>query len=277
MIYRLNIIQKNALAWNNKGGVYLGLSKFVDALVCFNEAIMIDPDYHLGWNNKGVTLRQMGRYKEALECHEKALELNNDAHTLNQLGRVTFLLEDHNNSLTYFDKALKMDPKYYPALYGKGVVLRETADYENALKCFNKAITINPNYQEDHWLASRPSGPFSQPSLYNISETETPAPIRLDLSKSSRGADLIQLDPMNKSKGPFEKPLEPLNKSKGPFEIQLDPMNKSRGPGDILLDSMNKSRGPNNEIQFAPSLNSSKGSFEIKNPLATPKISKEQL
>jgi len=120
-------------------------------------------------------------------------------------------LGDHPSSLLHFDKAISLQPKFYQALYGKGVILREMGDHDTAFTYFNKAVSLNPTYQEDHWLT--PIKPTSPPLPAKISESESISHIRLDLSKSSRGPD----GELGRSKG--ADVCKELGISKGPFEI----------------------------------------------------------
>jgi tetratricopeptide (TPR) repeat protein len=120
-------------------------------------------------------------------------------------------LGDHASALNYFDKAIKIDPKYYQALYGKGLLLREIGNHEGSIKYFNKALSLNPNYQEDKWLQNSSSNITTPASATTTTEptktlnnqsnnsnqstnTEFSESLhRLELSKSSRGPE-VNLD-----------------------------------------------------------------------------------
>jgi tetratricopeptide (TPR) repeat protein len=55
-------------------------------------------------------------------------------------------LGKNNESITYFDKALAMDPNDVESLNGKGVALANLGKYCEAIKYFDKALTIKPSY-----------------------------------------------------------------------------------------------------------------------------------
>jgi len=59
-----------------KGKDFLENSRFTEALGCFEQAILLNPDSPELWNFKGVVLRSMGRYNEAMECFNKSLEID---------------------------------------------------------------------------------------------------------------------------------------------------------------------------------------------------------
>jgi Flp pilus assembly protein TadD len=50
--------------------------KYEDALACFEEALLIDPNDPDTWNKKGISLRSVGRYEEAIKCFNKSLEIS---------------------------------------------------------------------------------------------------------------------------------------------------------------------------------------------------------
>ena len=57
------------------------------------------------------------------------------------------------SSLTYFDKAIEIDPLNYLAWANKGLVLKNLDRLDDALLCYNRALGINPNYGiiREHW------------------------------------------------------------------------------------------------------------------------------
>ncbi len=99
-----NISVYEALAFNRyrayslflKGNDLLNLSKYDEAIKCFDESIASDPASVTAWNAKGAALGMAGRYEEALVCFEKAIEVDdeyslaweNKGEVLRALGRI---------------------------------------------------------------------------------------------------------------------------------------------------------------------------------------------
>src|SRR3989338_5327048 len=52
----------------------------------------------------------------------------------------------NQEALTFFDKALKIDPRYASAWNNKGVALNNLGRYEEAITCYDKALGLDPKY-----------------------------------------------------------------------------------------------------------------------------------
>jgi len=50
----------------------------------------------------------------------------------------------YNESLDYFDQALRIDPNFTEAWYAKGVALHNMMRYDEAMQCYNRALAIDP-------------------------------------------------------------------------------------------------------------------------------------
>ena len=50
----------------------------------------------------------------------------------------------YNESLDYFDQALRIDQNFTEAWYAKGVALHNMMRYDEAMQCYNRALAIDP-------------------------------------------------------------------------------------------------------------------------------------
>ena len=94
-----------------KGGEMLNASRYEEALVSFDRALMIDSMSVDALNGKGLVLNQVGKYEEAI---------------------------------TWFDKTLEINPHFVDAMYNKADALGELGKYEEALVWTDKALTLKP-------------------------------------------------------------------------------------------------------------------------------------
>ncbi len=52
------------------------LGLFDEALVCYDNALELDPEFLLAWTNKGNILDDLEIFDESLDCFENALQID---------------------------------------------------------------------------------------------------------------------------------------------------------------------------------------------------------
>jgi serine/threonine protein kinase len=128
--------EMNSADWNNKGISFQNLSRFKEAIECFDEAINVDPLNAGAWHNKSFSLRALGKPSEALNCCDSALNIN---------------------------------PSNAGALFNKGSLLADLGQLDKALLCFNLVLDIKPVYM---YLISQIGGMLG---LYDFAATDVKA------------------------------------------------------------------------------------------------------
>ena len=171
----------NAIEALNEGAIFASEGNFEQAILQYNIAIELDPDFFEAFARKGEALIHVGNYTEALESFDKALYIKNDSaeiwlirgYTLSELDRYNEALESYNESIrlnnsnkkAWYDKAntlgilgnyeealqsydiaLSIDRNYSKAWYNRGKYLQKIGKYEEALSSYYNATLINPNY-----------------------------------------------------------------------------------------------------------------------------------
>jgi tetratricopeptide (TPR) repeat protein len=128
-----------------KGGEMLNTSRYEEALVSFDRALMIDSMSVDALNGKGLVLNQLGKYEEAITWFDKVLEINSDfTNALYNKGVTLSNLGKYEEAITWFDKTLEINPHYVDAMYNKADALGELGKYEEALVWTDKALTLKP-------------------------------------------------------------------------------------------------------------------------------------
>jgi len=136
-----------ASAWRNRGYALDKLGKYEEAIACFDKAIEINPDDYTAWNNRGNVLYKLGKYEEAIASYDKAIEINPDYYSAwNNRGGALCNLGEYEEAIASYDKTIEINPDYYSAWNNRGNVLCNLGKYEEAIACFKKAIEINPDY-----------------------------------------------------------------------------------------------------------------------------------
>ena len=82
-----------------------------EAIVAYNKAITIDPEYSIAYNNLGVIyLDGIGNVKEAARLFEKSIEINPSYTLANfNLARAYQAMDDLTEAAEYYQKALNLN------------------------------------------------------------------------------------------------------------------------------------------------------------------------
>ncbi|MDD1757109.1 MAG: tetratricopeptide repeat protein [Methanotrichaceae archaeon] len=146
--------QTTAEDWFNKGMNLSNQSKYGDALVAFDKAIELNPQYADAWRIKGAILTCLGKYDEAIKDLDKAIQMDpQDALVWTNIGFTLYCEGRYIEALQVYDRAIQLNPKLAEASVGRGFALlalgfsgrRFEANY-NANKAFDLAIALVPNY-----------------------------------------------------------------------------------------------------------------------------------
>ena len=135
-------------AWEvvNKGAALSNLGRDKEALVYFDQALKLLPNFDAAWLNKGVALAKSGKFDEALECYSKAIESNpNSPHAWYNRGYAYQQKKLFEQSLEAYEKAVEINPLFEGAWLNKGVILRRLKREQEAIDSYDRVIAINLN------------------------------------------------------------------------------------------------------------------------------------
>ena len=98
----------------------------------------------------GKALLKKHKYKEAIKNFDKALKKNNEyAPALQYKGLALSILKEHSKSLEFIDKALEINPSEPDWLVEKGLILMYLGRYEESINLCYQALKKQPN---KYWL-----------------------------------------------------------------------------------------------------------------------------
>ena len=103
---------------------------------------------------KASSLYYLERFDESNEYYDKYLELAKNesgvvsTDVLFAKGLVLSKLSDHEQALSYFERAYSANPDLIKALYQQGVTLTVLERYEEAIPIFDKVLSIDPNDEQ---------------------------------------------------------------------------------------------------------------------------------
>lgn len=123
---------------------------YAAAVTAFEEAVVLDPEFHRAWGALSVALVEQGRYQDAAAAAEKALELGSthemvyrarwEAYrNLGDEARTAEALQDLERSGQMTVEAKKV--------FNEAVRLAKQDDYEGAFAKYQEAATMDPTLQ----------------------------------------------------------------------------------------------------------------------------------
>nr|MBL0699419.1 tetratricopeptide repeat protein [Desulfobacterales bacterium] len=99
--------------------------------------------------NLEETFMQKGEYWELID-DQNPLLINRRFTITDQKGLISFIclnngmLADNEQSIQYYNQALKLKPRYPEAFSNKGLAYEKLGQFDDAVACYDKAIEINP-------------------------------------------------------------------------------------------------------------------------------------
>ncbi len=128
------------------GWVHGDQANYEEALTWFNKAHQIDSRHEWALRSRIVALRRLHRFEEAESVARVAIDtLPHEPALLVQLGFVYDDQANYDEALTWFDKALQVDPRNSTALEWRVAALRRLRRFEEAESAARAAIDTLPH------------------------------------------------------------------------------------------------------------------------------------
>tara|TARA_Y100000816_G_scaffold249228_1_gene198711 strand:+ start:706 stop:2685 length:1980 start_codon:yes stop_codon:yes gene_type:complete len=122
-------------------------NNFSDAkIICDNIKNNLEQNFEF-INIHGYVLFQLNDYQEAIKLWKKAISINPDyVFALNNLGNASLKLNKLDEAVKFFKKALNLKPDYFEAVLGISDVYLKMHNYADALIYLNKSLNFKPNF-----------------------------------------------------------------------------------------------------------------------------------
>ncbi|SRR6266487_566262 len=148
----IHLYPNYAPAYHNKGVALYLLKRYEEAIAACDQAIRLDPNYALAYHNKGNALGKLKRYEEALAAFDQAIRLDpNYALANSNKGYALYLLKRYEEALAACEQAIRLDPNLALAYDNKGTALNGLKRYEEALAACEQAISLDPNLADVYY------------------------------------------------------------------------------------------------------------------------------
>jgi len=142
----------NPKVWTWRGIALQHLGRQQEAMNDFDEAIRLNPDESGAWQGKASSYIEDGQYKLAIKAAERSLELagpdDKKENSYLLLGFAYNRLENYEDALLKFDKAIEIDPKRIDLWQHKAYTLTKLGRFMEVLKCYEVMTGIDPENPE---------------------------------------------------------------------------------------------------------------------------------
>ncbi len=130
-------------------GVLYAAKKNPLALEYYNNALKINPSGLEALYARAKLLQDLGKIDEALTEYQAMVKLHDDCENCYyNMGAITLeIKKDAKQALSYFTKAIELNPNYLEAYFARGYTYSLLKDKISAKADYNLCLKLQPNYE----------------------------------------------------------------------------------------------------------------------------------
>lgn len=137
----------NYEALNARGVVYYELKEFQNALLDYEQALKVKPDFYRPYYNRAMLKVAQNDADGALKDYAEAVRLDDkNAEVYVNRGQLLAAMGQADGALNDFDKAISLDAKNALAYYNKGNIVFQRGDFKTAITLFENAVKNDHKY-----------------------------------------------------------------------------------------------------------------------------------
>ncbi len=149
-----NIINKEPKAWAyvNRGIIKYELGDKKGAIVDYDRAIQLNPQYAGAYVDRGIAKSDLGDNNGAMSDYETAIAID-PQFPFAYVNRGIAKSESGNKraAIIDYDRAIAIDPQFTLAYYNRGIAKSGLGDKKGAMSDYNRAITIDPQNSKAYY------------------------------------------------------------------------------------------------------------------------------
>ena len=135
-----------------QGRVQRGQGRSAEAIVCWQEALQLDPRRALLYHELAVLAKDRGRFDQAIEYWRQGLKARPRWLRVRiELADALMATGAHDEAMVALQQGLPVDPHFAPWHYLMGEGYRKQQEYEKAQAHYEKALAIDPEHVSSHY------------------------------------------------------------------------------------------------------------------------------
>ena len=132
-----------------RGEAMSEIELYEEAIVAYDQAIRLKPDYVEAYNKRGVAKIMLRQYFAAIADFDQAIQLKSDyADAYTHRGTVKTILDQNSAAIADYDRAIQITPDDAFVYHFRGMAKETLKQYFAAISDFDKAIKIKPDFAE---------------------------------------------------------------------------------------------------------------------------------
>lgn len=150
-LFEISPLEFNSYAYNNRGSALSNIARYEEAIMKFEKALTLDPDFNAAYYNLAIMYNKLGLYQETinkLDQYESRSYSKVSPEVYLEWGNAYFHQGKYHKAIVKYDSVLqKQENDEYTEdvhlLIGTALTLNE--EYDESIFYFEKVIEINPN------------------------------------------------------------------------------------------------------------------------------------
>jgi tetratricopeptide (TPR) repeat protein len=132
---------------HNERGIALRRKGDIDrAILEYNEALRLDPQYAIAYNNRGYALERKGQFDKALADYNMAIQLKpTNGRTYANRAGVFKARQDWGSAYSDLTRALSLGHQNTTVYFERGYALLQMGRHDLAIGDFNEALRLSPD------------------------------------------------------------------------------------------------------------------------------------
>ena len=142
----------DAETYYKQGLARVKLKQYEDAILDYNMAIQLKPDYVIAYISRGNAKFYLGQYAASTADFDNAIQLKpDDANAYIARGAAKGALGQCAAAIADFDNAIQLKPDYASTYYFRALMQTSLGQYAAAITDFDNAIKLKPDYAEAYY------------------------------------------------------------------------------------------------------------------------------
>jgi len=141
-----------------QGNALMQQGRFSEAVTCYSQELLVNPESYPTLTNLGNALRKLGRHDQAINSYQKAISIqlshperpNNLGATFNNLGLTYNDLGRQQEAIASYRQAILYNPNFVDPYINLSNPLTARGDSEESVQLCKQAIALQPNHSSAH-------------------------------------------------------------------------------------------------------------------------------